>query len=265
MSNINRIIREVIKEFRSKLPDKEIEEYSGKLNKLHIYQCNKHIIENKKLYHYTINGKTHAMGQHGHNFVKSLEVILRNKPQISLEEVIDFMEKIINFGIDSCYGAFEMIFESRSGVTIDDAVNFVKDSLSSKFYRFHGSGIFKVILELNPESSLEEIEKQFSKVVDPYFLNAWSRESERAFAKICRLCREGHVENMQKFDFSNFNLDQDSAGALRALLQYCVDVSNQKALGDSHELHREEMERIYKFDDNYDLNLDSDHNDSIWH
>ncbi|WP_246039525.1 hypothetical protein [Wolbachia endosymbiont of Carposina sasakii] len=105
MSNINRIIREVIKEFRSKLPDKEIEEYSGKLNKLHIYQCNKHIIENKKLYHYTINGKTHAMGQHGHNFVKSLEVILRNKPQISLEEVIDFMEKIINFGIDSCYGA----------------------------------------------------------------------------------------------------------------------------------------------------------------
>jgi hypothetical protein len=55
MSNINRIIREVIKEFRSKLPDKEIEEYSGKLNKLHIYQCNKHIIENKKLYHYTID------------------------------------------------------------------------------------------------------------------------------------------------------------------------------------------------------------------
>ncbi|WP_265042823.1 hypothetical protein [Wolbachia endosymbiont (group A) of Scambus nigricans] len=51
---------------------------------------------------------------------------------------------------------------------------------------------------------------------------------------------------MQKFDFSNFNLDQDSAGALRALLQYCVDVSNQKALGDSHELHREEMEGIYK-------------------
>ncbi|BET31529.1 MULTISPECIES: hypothetical protein [Wolbachia] len=138
-------------------------------------------------------------------------------------------------------------------------------TLPSKFYRFHGSGIFKVILELNPESSLEEIEKQFSKVVDPYFLNAWSRESERAFAKICRLCREGHVENMQKFDFSNFNLDQDSAGALRALLQYCVDVSNQKALGDSHELHREEMEGIYKFDDNYDLNLDSDHNDSIWH
>ncbi|MDX5507789.1 MAG: hypothetical protein O7149_04220, partial [Wolbachia endosymbiont of Hylaeus sinuatus] len=90
---------------------------------------------------------------------------------------------------------------------------------------------------------------QFTLLFFAYLIILFSLFPFKTGSKICRLCREGHVENMQKFDFSNFNLDQDSAGALRALLQYCVDVSNQKALGDSHELHREEMEGIYKFDD----------------
>ncbi|APR98902.1 hypothetical protein [Wolbachia endosymbiont of Folsomia candida] len=255
MNNIDRIIREMIKEFRSKLSDKEIEKYSSELEKVY----SDYVITIKvwpliiKYYQVNSEGESYTLNYHEYNFIKSLEVILKNQSQFSLEEVIDFMSKIVNYNLSGDYGTFETIFESRPDVAIDDVVDFVKEvskdmynNLPTKLHSFLGNKIFKTMLELNPESSLQEVGKQFSKVVDSYFLNVASQENDRALDEVCKLCREGNIEKMQQFDFSSFDLDQDSAGVLEELLEYCMNVSNKKVLGD---LYNAEIDEI-KFNNN---------------
>lgn len=270
MNNIDRIIREMIKEFRSKLSDKEIEKYSSELERVY----SDYVVTIKvwpliiKYYQVNSEGESYTLNYHEYNFVKNLEVILKNQSQLSLEEVINFMGKIVNYNLSGDYGIFETIFESRPDLAIDDVVDFVKEvskdinnNLPTKLHSFVGNKIFKIMLELNPENSLEEIGKQFSEVVDSYFLNVFSQENDRVLAEICELCREENIAKMQQFDFSNFDLDQDSAGVLEEFLQYCTNVSNQKTLGD---LYNAEIDGI-KFNNNNNSDSEFDYEiNNVW-
>lgn len=236
MDNVDKIIHKIIKEFRSELSNEEVEEGFDGLKGLYSDYFHKNAIEPLIIMYYQVNGsgESYSLSYRQYNFVKNLEVILKNQPKLSLKEVVDFMEKVISFDINNCHGIFEAIFESRPDVEVNDAINFIKgiveDGLYTKFHSFLGHTIFKVILELNSENSLEEVGKQFSEIVNPYFLNVSSQENESALAKICVLCREGNIKDMLKFEFSDFDLDQDSAGVLKALLQYCIDHSNQEII-----------------------------------
>ncbi|MEY2393524.1 hypothetical protein [Wolbachia endosymbiont of Tettigetta isshikii] len=101
----NKLIYSLIQEFRPELSSKEIEKYSSELQKLSSkfdQLHSKYVCENKLglLFdaRYQINGKgeSYIIKNYQCYFVKSLEEILKNNPQISLREAIDSMKKVVD-------------------------------------------------------------------------------------------------------------------------------------------------------------------------
>ncbi|WCR59485.1 MAG: hypothetical protein PG978_000921 [Wolbachia endosymbiont of Ctenocephalides felis wCfeF] len=114
----NKLIYSLIQEFRPELSSKEIEKYSSELQKLsskfdQLYS--KYVCENKLglLFdaRYQINGKgeSYIIKYYQCYFVKSLEEILKNNPQISLREAIDSMKKVVDVDYEHAINSMEEI------------------------------------------------------------------------------------------------------------------------------------------------------------
>ena len=231
---MEKALHEAVKKLYPQLLDDKVDEYITQLEEL--YSTNfdgvpvPYVL---KLYQVDGSEEVYHLNYHQYNFIKNLEVLVNGNTELSFAEIMGFLQKIIDSDISNYHGVLKTIFESCCDIEVDKVISFIKDmvdgSNGSKLNSFLGSNIFKIVLALDTNCLLEEVGKEFTKIVDPYSLNISSIENNEALEKISVLCKEGNVKEMEKFDLSH--LDPDSAGVLHNLLNYC---SNQ--YGDSSDL-----------------------------